>query len=87
MGRVRRAGMGRVRRAGLPHRDLAHRTNKTSSYAKREIISIISLCPASRSSNEVALLGRSPRRPFECPCDQCQGYAADDPGEPYPDDV
>ena len=43
--------------------------------------------PASRSSNQVALLGRSPRRSFECPCDQCQGYAANDPGEPDLDDV
>jgi hypothetical protein len=54
------------------------RPNKTSSYAKS---------PASRSSSPVALRRRSPRRLFECPCDQCQGYAANDPGEPYPDDV
>jgi hypothetical protein len=43
------------------------------------------------------LRGRPSRRLFECPCDQCQGYATDDPdepdpavndpGEPYPDDV
>jgi hypothetical protein len=82
MGRVRRAGLGRVRRVGLAHRGLTHRTNKTSSYAKREIISIISLRPASRSSNEVALLGRFPRRLFECPCNQCEGYAANDSSEP-----
>ena len=35
------------------------------------------------TSSQVAL-GPSPRRSFECPC---QGYATDDPGEPYPDDV
>jgi hypothetical protein len=80
------AGMGgRVMRKRVCQN--VNRPNKTSSYAKREIISIISLRPASRSSNEVALLGRSPRRLFECPCNQCQGYAANDPGETYPDDV
>ena len=64
-----------------------NRPNKTSSYEKS---------PALRSSSQVVLLGRSPRRLFECRCDQCLGYAAndtgepdpdDDPGEPYPDDV
>jgi hypothetical protein len=47
-----------------------------------------------RSPREVALRRRSPRRLFECPCDECQGYATDDPephlddfGEPCPDDV
>ena len=55
-----------------------NRPNKTSSYEKS---------PALRSSSQVVLLGRSPRRLFECPCEQCQGYATDDPGEPYPDDV
>jgi hypothetical protein len=53
------------------------RPNKTSSYENS----------SRRSSNQVALLGRSPCWSFECPCDQCQGYATDDPGEPYPDDV
>ena len=58
-----------------------NRPNKPSSYAKS---------PASRSSSQVALLGRSPRRSFECRCDQCQGYATDDPDEPDepdPDDA
>jgi len=55
-----------------------NRPNKPSSYAKS---------PASRSSSQVALLGRSPRRLFECPCDQCQGYATDDPDEPDLDGV
>jgi hypothetical protein len=32
-------------------------------------------------------VGTAPRRSFECPCDQCQGYATDDPGEPYLDDL
>jgi hypothetical protein len=40
-----------------------------------------------RSPRGVALRVRSPRRLFECPCDQCQGYAADDPGEPDLGDV
>ena len=40
-----------------------------------------------RSPRGVALRRRSPRRPFECPCDQCQGYAANDPGEPDPSDA
>jgi hypothetical protein len=74
--------MGRVKRAGL-----AHRTNNTSSYEEREIITIISLRPAPLSSRGVTSLGRSPRRLFECRCDQCQGYAVNDPGEPYLDDV
>jgi len=39
------------------------------------------------SSWEVALRVRSSRRPFECPCDQCQGYATDDPDEPDLDGV
>ena len=60
---------------------------KTSSWEKRENISIISLRSETRSPRGVALRVRSPRRSFECPCDQCQGYAANDPGEPYPDDV
>ena len=34
-----------------------------------------------------ALLRRPPRWLFECPCDQCQGYATDDPDEPDLDDV
>jgi hypothetical protein len=55
-----------------------NRPNKTSSYAKS---------PASRSSSQVALRRRPPRRLFECPCDACLGYATNDPGEPYPDDV
>jgi hypothetical protein len=62
-----------------------NRPNKTSSYAKRKIIS--SPHSSRRSSNKVALRRRSPHRLFECPCDQCEGYAAYDPGEPYPDDV
>jgi hypothetical protein len=77
--------MGRVRRAGK-RGGLTHLIRKTSSYAEREIITIISLRPAPLSSRG-ALRRRSPRRLFECPCDQCQGYAANDPGEPYPDDV
>jgi hypothetical protein len=52
--------MGRVTRAGL-----THRTNNTSSYEEREIISIISLRSAPLSSRVVASLGRSPRRLFE----------------------
>jgi len=40
-----------------------------------------------RSPRGVASRRRSPRRPFECPCDQCQGYAANDPGEPDPSDA
>ena len=68
-------------------RQSINRPNKTSSYEKS---------PALRSSSQMVLLGRSPRRLFECRCDQCLGYAAndtgepdpdDDPGEPYPDDV
>ena len=31
--------------------------------------------------------GRPPRQLFECPCDQCQGYATDDPDEPDLDDA
>jgi hypothetical protein len=64
-----------------------NRPNKTSSYEKRKIITMISPHSSRRSSNQVALLGRSPRRLFECRCDLCQGYAAYDPGEPYPDDA
>ena len=40
-----------------------------------------------RSPRGVALRRRSPRRLFECPCDQCQGYATDDPEEPDLDDA
>ena len=58
-------------------RQSINRPNKTSSYEKS---------PALRSSSQVVLLGRSPRRLFECWCDQCLGYAANDPGEPDPDD-
>jgi hypothetical protein len=68
-------------------RQNVNRTHKTSYSEKREIISIISLWPKTRSPREVALRVRSPRGSFECPCDQCQGYAANDPGEPYPDHV
>ena len=68
-------------------RQNANRTHKTSSSEKRETISIVSLHPETRSPRKVALRVRSPRWSFECRCDQCQGYAANDPGEPYPDDV
>ena len=40
-----------------------------------------------RSPRGVALRRRSPRRPFECPCDQCQGYATDESDEPDLDDA
>jgi hypothetical protein len=63
-------------------RQTVNRTRKTSSYAEREINTITSLHSETRSSREVALRVRSPRRLFECPCDQCEGYAADEPGEP-----
>ena len=59
-------------------RQSINRPNKTSSYEKS---------PALRSSSQVVLLGRSPCRLFECRCDQCLGYAANDTGEPDPDDV
>jgi hypothetical protein len=78
MGRVRRAG----RRAGL-----THLTRNTSSYGEREIYTNIYLRSDPLSPRVVALRERSPRRLFECPCDQCQGYATDDPDEPEPDDV
>ena len=78
MGRVRRAG----RRAGL-----THLIRKTSSFREREIYTNIYPHSEPLSPREVASRVRSPRRLFECPCDQCQGYAADDPGEPYLDDL
>ena len=77
MGRVTRAG----RRVGAGV-GLTHLTRKTSSYAEREIYTNTYLHPDPLSPREVALRVRSPRRPFECPCDQCQGYATDDPDEP-----
>jgi len=98
MGRVTRAG----RRVGAgvgAGAGLTHLTRKTSSYAEREIYTNIYLHSDPLSPRGVALRGRPPRRLFECQCDQCQGYAtdepdlddagdaADDPGEPYPDDV
>ena len=73
MGRVRRTGAG----AGL-----THLTRKTSSYAEREIYTNTYLHPDPLSPREVALRVQSPRRLFECPCDECQGYATDDPDEP-----
>jgi hypothetical protein len=78
--------MGRVRRVGK-RGGLTHLIRKTSSYAEREIITIVSLRSDPLSPREVALRERSPRRLFECPCDECQGYATDDPDEPEPDDL
>jgi hypothetical protein len=55
-----------------------NRPNKPFSYEKS---------PATGSSSQAALLGRSPRRSFECRCDLCQGYATDDSDEPDLDDA
>ena len=81
MGRVTRAGRRVGAGAGA---SLTHPTRKTSSYAEREIYTNIYLHSDPLSPRGVALRVRSPRRPFECPCDQCQGqgYATDDPDEP-----
>ena len=77
MGRVTRAG----RRVGAGV-GLTHLTRKTSSYAEREIYTNTYLHSDPLSPRGVALRGRPPRRLFECQCDQCQGYATDDPDEP-----
>ena len=82
MGRVTRAG----RRVGAGA-GLTHLTRKTSSYAEREIYTNIYLHSDPLSPRGLALRGRPSRRLFECPCDQCQGYAANDPDEPDLDDA
>ena len=79
MGRVTRAGRRVGAGAGA---SLTHPTRKTSSYAEREIYTNIYLHSDPLSPRGVALRGRPPRRLFECQCDQCQGYATDDPDEP-----
>ena len=84
MGRVTRAGRRVGAGAGA---GLTHLTRKTSSYAEREIYTNIYLHSDPLSPRGVALRGRPPRRLFECPCDQCQGYATDDPDEPDLDDA
>ena len=84
MGRVTRAGRRVGAGAGA---SLTHPTRKTSSYAEREIYTNIYLHSDPLSPRGVALRGRPPRRLFECPSDQCQGYATDDPDEPDLDDA
>ena len=79
MGRVTRAGRRVGAGAGA---SLTHPTRKTSSYAEREIYTNIYPHSEPLSPREVASRVRSPRRLFECPCDECQGYATDDPDEP-----
>jgi hypothetical protein len=68
-------------------RQTVNRTRNTSSLEKRETIIIVSLHSETRSPRGVALRGRPSRRLFECPCDQCQGYATDDSDEPDLDDA